>query len=163
MPTGSTPDNATNIMAQAMKQSMPELKTQVQFTAFMAGFDSFRLLCNSIFASDTALEAQAMEALEKSLDAMRVATRLSNQFQEIPAEERSPSAAQFVEAPLQFGEYDTQKKLLTELSRINSTVELNNWYAQTKEERDKVVSQALRNVLFDEIRGKRDALSKSNR
>lgn len=157
MPT--EPDNATNIMAQAMKQSMPDLKSQMQFTAFMAGFDSFRLLCNSIFASDSALEAQVMEAFEKSLDAMRVATRLSNQFQEIPAEERSPSANQFVDAPLQFTEYDVQKKLLTELARITTTEDLNTWYLRTKEERDKVVSQTLRNVLFDEIRGKRTALT----
>jgi hypothetical protein len=146
------------IMAQAMKQSMPELKTQVQFTAFMAGFDAFRLLCNSIFGGDAALEAQAIEAFEKSLEAMRVATKLSNQFQEIPAEDRSPSANQFVEAPLQFGEYDLQKKLLLELARLTTTDALNSWYLGTKEEREKVVSQSLRNILFDEIRIKRDAL-----
>lgn len=139
---------------------MPDLKSQVQFTAFMAGFDSFRLLCNSIFANDPALETQAMEAFEKSLDAMRVATRLSKQFQEIPAEERSPSANQFIETPLQFTEYDSQKKLLMELSRIATTEALNAWYQTTKEERDKIVSQALRNVLFDAIRSKRDALAK---
>lgn len=163
MPTEQLPDNAMNIMAQAMKQSMPELKTQVQFTAFMAGFDAFRLLCNSIFAGDTALEEQAIDAFEKSLEAMRVATKLSKQFEEIPEEERSPSANQFVEAPLQFGEYDLQKKLLSELSRLTSTGNLNAWYSSTKEEREKIVSQSLRNILFDEIRTKQDALRKSER
>lgn len=163
MPTEQLPDNAMQIMAQAMKQSMPELKTQVQFTAFMAGFDAFRLLCNSIFGGDTALEEQAIDAFEKSLEAMRVATKLSNQFQEIPAEDRSPSANQFVEAPLQFGEYDLQKKLLLELDRLTSTEELNAWYLGTKDERERVVSQSLRNILFDEIRNKRDALKKANR
>lgn len=163
MPTEHLPDNAMNIMAQAMKQSMPELKTQVQFTAFMAGFDAFRLLCNSIFSGDTALEEQAIDAFEKSLEAMRVATRLSKQFEEIPEEERSPSANQFVEAPLQFGEYDLQKKLLSELSRLTSTEDLNAWYLGTKEEREKVISQSLRNILFDEIRNKQDALKKSKR
>ena len=163
MPTGPLPDDATNIMAQAMQQSMPDLKSQMQFTAFMAGFDSFRLLCNSIFASDSALEGQAMDALEKSLDAMRVATKLSKQFQEIPPEERSPSANQFVESPIQFGEYDVQKKLMMELSRLPTTEALNEWYTFTKEEREKVVSQALRNVLFDAIREKRNSLSDANR
>ena len=163
MPTGQLPDNAMTLMAQAMKQSMPELKTQVQFTAFMAGFDAFRLLCNSIFASDKALEEQSLEALEKALESMRVATKLSNQFQEIPENERSPSASQFVETPLQFGAYDLQKKLLLELNRLTSTEDLNAWYLNTKDEREKVVSQSLRNILFDEIRVRRDFLSKSNR
>jgi hypothetical protein len=163
MKTESLPNNATNIMAQAMKQSMPELKTQVQFTAFMAGFDSFRLLCNSIFSRDLTLESQALEALEKSLEAMRISTKLSNQFQEIPAEDRSPSSAQFVETPLQFSEYDTQKKLLLELDRLTSTEELNAWYPKTKDEREKVVSQSLRNILFDQIRIKRDELANAHR
>ena len=163
MPTEQLPDNTMSIMAQAMKQSMPELKTQVQFTAFMAGFDSFRLLCNSIFACDTALEGQAIEAFDKSLEAMRVATKLSKQFEEIPEEDRTPSASQFVEAPLQFGEYDLQKKLLSELSRLTSIDELNAWYLSTKDEREKVVSQSLRNILFDEIRNKQDALNKVKR
>jgi hypothetical protein len=163
MPTESLPGNAMNIMAQAMRQSMPELKTQVQFTSFMAGFDAFRLVCNSIFSGDTALETKALEAFDKSLEAMRVATKLSNQFQEIPAEDRSPSAAQFVEAPLQYGEYDTQKKLLSELDRLTSTEELNAWYLGTRDEREKVVSQSLRNILFDQIRNKRDALANLSR
>lgn len=163
MPTGPLPDNTANIMAKAMRQSMPELKTQVQFTAFMAGFDSFRLLCNSIFAGDVPLEEQARAAFEKSLEAMKVATRLSNQFQEIPAEERSPSATQFVEAPIQFGEYDLQKKLLKELDHITSTVALNEWYLGTKDDREKIISQSLRNILFDAIRNKRDELGMTQR
>lgn len=137
---------------------MPDLKSQVQLTAFMAGFDAFRLWCNSIFSNDPVLEAQATGAFEKSLEAMRVATRLNKQFQEIPVEERSPSANQFIETPLQFTEYDSQKKLLMELSRISTTEALNAWYTSTKEERDKIVSQTLRNVLFDAIRSKRNAL-----
>jgi hypothetical protein len=159
MPTAPLPDNAATIMAQAMRQSIPELKTQVQFNAFMAGFDSFKLLCNSIFAGNASLEDQARAAFEKSLEAMKVATRLSNQFQEIPAEERGPSATQFVEAPLQFGEYDLQRRLLTELDRITTIVALNKWYQGTKEDREKILSQSLRNILFDAIRSKRDELS----
>ena len=161
MPT-ELPDNAMALMAQAMKQSMPELKTQVQFTAFMAGFDAFRLLCNSIFASDQALEQQSLEALEKALESMRVATKLSNQLKEIPENERSPSANQFVEAPLQFVEYDIQKKLLLELNHLTSIDDLNTWYLRTKDERERVVSQSLRNILFDEIRNRRDFLSKAS-
>jgi hypothetical protein len=151
------------IMAQAMRQSMPELKTQVQFSAFMAGFDSFRLLSNSIFASDSVGEEQARGAFEKALEAMRVATKLSNQFQEIPVEERGPSASQFVEAPLQFGEYDIQKKPMLDLELLTSADALNEWYQRTKDEREKVTSQSLRNVLFDAIRCKRDDLNNSQR
>lgn len=159
MPTVPLPDNAANIMAQAMRQLIPELKTQVQLNAFIAGFDSFKLLCNAIFAENSSLEDQARTAFEKSLEAMKVATRLSNQFQEIPAEERGPSATQFVEAPLQFGEYDLQKRLLTELDRIQNTGALTEWYQNTKGDREKIISQSLRNILFDAIRSKREELS----
>ena len=156
-------DNMSQIMAQAMKQQMPALKTQVQFTAFMAGFDAFRLFCNSIFSGDQTLEQQAKDALDRSFDAMRVATKLSNQFQEIPATERSASSSQFVDPPTRFTEYDVQKKLLLELSQVSTTDELNNWYARSKDERERVVSQSLRNVLFDEIRTKRDLLSRAQK
>jgi hypothetical protein len=163
MPTEQASDNLTNIMAQAMRKSIPELRTQVQFTAFMAGFDAFRFMCNSIFGSHSSLEEQAKEALDKSFEAMRVATKLSNQFQEIPAEDRSPSSNQFIENPLQFSEYDTQKKLLSDLNQVTSTIGLNEWYQRTKDDREKVISQSLRNILFDAIRCKRDDLSKLQR
>ncbi len=164
MPTpGPLPDNTSQIMAQALRQQMPDLKTQVQFTAFMAGFDAFRLLCNSIFSGDQPVEVQARDAFEKSLESMRVATKLSNQFQEIPATDRSPSASQFIDPPSRFTEYDSQKELLVELGRVSTTEELNSWYSSTRDRREKIVTQSLRNVLFDEIRSKRDELTRLSR
>lgn len=160
---GPLPDNTSQIMAQALRQQMPSLKTQVQFTAFMAGFDAFRLLCNSIFSGDQSMEVQAKVALDKALESMRVATKLSNQFQEIPATERSASSSQFVDPPTRFTEYDSQKELLLELERLSTTDELNSWYLSTKDRREKIVSQELRNVLFDQIRSKRDLLAQRDR
>ena len=84
------PDNAMKIMAQALKQSMPNLKTQAQSTAFMISFDSFRLLCDAIFSGDPASEANARELFDKTLGQMRTATELTEKFQEIPEDERGP-------------------------------------------------------------------------
>jgi hypothetical protein len=64
---------------------------------------------------------------------------------------------------LQFGEYDIQKKLMMDLELLTSTEALNEWYLRTKDEREKVTSQSLRNVLFDAIRCKRDDLSNAHR
>ena len=161
--TQSMPDNAMKIMAQALKQSMPNLKTQAQSTAFMISFDSFRLLCDAIFSGDPASEANARELFDKTLGQMRTATELTEKFQEIPEDERGPAANQFVNPPTEFGEYDIQKKLMVDLTVITTTDDLNSWYAETKEEREKVVSQSLRNVLFDAIREKKAVLLKAQR
>ena len=161
--TQPMPDNAMKIMAQALKQSMPHLNTQAQSTAFMISFDSFRLLCDAIFSGDPASEASTREIFDKSLDQMRTATVLTEKFKEIPEEERGPAANQFVNPPTEFGEYDLQKKLMVDLTVITTTDELNSWYAETKEDREKVVSQSLRNILFDAIRDKKAVLLRAQR
>jgi len=146
------------MMAQAMKQQMPSLKTQVQFTAFMAGFDAFRLLADSIFSQNEARETECRDAFEKSIKAMREATEIGQKFEEIPPEHRGKAAKAFTQEPNEFHEYDIQKKLLMELQAINDWDTLQKWYVDTKPLQERIVTQPLRNGLFDQIRAKRNAL-----
>lgn len=156
--TQSMPPEAARMMTEALRQSMPNLKTQAQFTAFMLAFDSFRLLCDSIFSNDRSREEDARAAFEQAIAAIQTATELGAKFEEIPLESRSTAANPFTQPPVQFQEYDIQKKLLAELTRITSIEDLRQWYDSTKPQRDQVVSQTLRNVLLDRIRQKKELL-----
>lgn len=146
------------MMAEALRAQMPSLKTQAQFTAFMISFDTFRHLMDAIFSGDKQREEKAREAFDKSLEAAKSVTDLGNKFQEVPPEHRSKASEAFTAPPAEFHEYDVQKKLLLELEGLNTLEALNDWYQKTRGERDRVVSQPLRNALIDSIRSKRLAL-----
>lgn len=143
------------MMAEALRAGMPSLKTQAQFTAFMICFDAFRLMMDATFSGDPVREAACRDAFEKSLSAAKNVTEISKKMEEIPQEHRTKASEAFVSPPNEFQEYDVQKKLLLELQAIDNFDRLNEWYQQTKGERDKVVSTSLRNALIDAIRGKR--------
>jgi hypothetical protein len=148
MPVEVPPD----AMAEVLRQSIPSLKSQAQFTAFAIAFDAFRLLMEGIFSGNPKGESEAMQTFLKALEAAKTATDITNKYEEIPEENRGKASAEFTQPPHVFGEYDIQKKLLTELANITTLAELNAWYLGTKIERDSVVTQSLRNVLMDTIR-----------
>lgn len=144
-----------HMMAEAMKAQMPSLKTQAQFTAFMVGFDAFRLLLDSIFSGDAQREVETRDVFEKAIKAARAATEIGRKLEEIPEASRGATFSSFTRPPDEFHEYDIQKRLLIELEGIASLPQLNEWYQATKDARDRVSSQILRNVLMDSIREKR--------
>lgn len=152
-----TSDQA-RLMAEALRHQMPNLKTQAQMTAFMVSFDSLRLLVDAICAGDKAREVQARDAFEKSIQAAREVTDLGNKFQEVPVEHRTSVSNPFTQPPVQFEEYDVQKRLLLELEAITTVAEMNEWTIRVKADTERVVTQSLRNSLFDAIRSKRIAL-----
>lgn len=155
-----TDSDTSRIMAEALRAQMPGLKTQAQFTAFMIGFDSFRLLMDAVFTRNPEREAQARDAFEKALLAARQATDISEKFQEIPTESRTAASNPFTQPPQQFFEYDIHKKLMAELENIDSAEKLTAWYQANKEDRDRIISQTLRNTLIDSIRAKRLSFEK---
>jgi len=147
------------LMADALKQLIPGIKTQAQLTAFMVAFDSFRVLVTALIDGNKEQEGVGRDLLSKSLEAVRTASELSAKFAELPEDQKlSSTANSFVAPPTHFLEYDIQKRLLSELSRITTMEELNTWYVSTKEDRDRVVSQSLRNILMDSIRSKKDKI-----
>lgn len=155
MPVEVPPD----AMAEVLRQSIPSMKSQAQFNAFAIAFDSFRLVLEAIFSGNASGEVEALLTLEKALEAAKTATDITNQYEEIPEENRGKASTEFTTAPYAFGEYDTQKKLLGELTTITTSAELNDWYLNTKGDRDKVVTQSLRNILMDSIRQKKSELA----
>lgn len=152
-------DVLLDAMAEILRQSIPSMKSQAQFNAFSIAFDSFRLLLESIFAGNTLGEVEARTTLEKALEAAKTATDITNKYREIPEENRGKASTEFTTPPYAFGEYDIQKKLLRELTTITTSAELNSWYSSTKGDRDKVVTQSLRNILMDSIRQKKSELA----
>jgi hypothetical protein len=158
MPSGIDP---TNLIIQAMRQQMPGLRTQAQFNAFMAAFDALRVHLNFVFEGNTEKATEAKQALESAIEFAAKATEVSDQLRDVPEAATSPAAQEFKNPPAQFQEYDVQKSLLVQLARIETLPELTQWYNDTKEQRDRVVSQSLRNVLMDEIRRKKVALTEA--
>lgn len=154
-PTG--PDVA-RMMAEAMQKQMPSCKTQAQFTAFMTSFDAFRLLMDSVFSLNAPREVECRDIFEKSLKAARDVTEIGEKLNEIPPEQRSKVNSSFTQPPVEYHEYDIQKKLLMELHAINDWESLQKWYADTKDLQNRVVTKPLRDGLFDQIRQKRNAL-----
>ena len=146
---------ADQMMVEAMRQQMPGIQTQAQFNLFMAAFDALRIFMNSTFLRQPEAAAKAKEALLKALDTAGPVTELSEKLGHVPEAATSKEAEQFKQPPLQFGEYDVQKTLLTELVMITTADQFNEWYAANRTRIDQVVSPHFRNPLFDAIRAKR--------
>lgn len=152
--------NPTDQMVmQALAAQVPNLKTQAQFNIFMACFDAMRTTLNSYFGSEMAAAEMARETLGKALDMAKQIQTISEQVAEMPPEERSKVADDFVSPVKEFHEYDLHKQLLMELESCSDTNELQQWYQENRERLDRVVSQSIRNELFDAIRNKRNELS----
>jgi hypothetical protein len=140
-------------LLQVLKSQIPGLKTQDQLNSFMAGFEALKFVMSSIFQGDKESEIQALVALDQVLELARSSTKLSNQYSETGAS--SVISNTFTEPPTSVLEYDIQRKLLSELEAIDSDDDLQVWHTKSRPEQDQVISQPLRNALFDAIRAKK--------
>jgi hypothetical protein len=152
------PTEPEQILTNLIRKQMPGIKTQGQYDAVVGVMDALRLVLNAILESSKIREGEASKALEMALEATRKATELTNKLEEVPEAATSKISESFKNAPLQFEEFSIHKKLLQELESIDSMESLNFWYAETKEERDRIVTQGLRNTLIDNIRSKKNQL-----
>lgn len=146
------------LMLRAIQALMPELKTQGQLNIFMMGFDALKDAMSGAFASNTPQREKATKALLQAIDAAAQSVSITEKLQEIPEDQRSPEANAFMGEAKEFHEYDTYKRLVTELEGVETTAQLNQWYEDRREQRDRVVTQNLRNELHDAIRARRNAL-----
>lgn len=142
-----------------IQQSLPGLKSQAQFNAFMASFDAFKGLMNALFTQNTIAEAEYRKALDTSFEAVKKMTDLTVKLSDVPEAAESKLAEEFKTAPRQFGEYDVQKELFAELEAITELDELTRWWASNRQRIDQVVSASLRNPLIDAVRTKKATLS----
>jgi hypothetical protein len=144
---------------KALQQQLPALKSQGQFNTFQAAFEAFRGVMNAIFADLPPDEKAAREALDMAFEAARTATRLTHQLTDVPEAASGKLAEDFKTPPAEFGEYDEQRKLLSELEGLTTLDHLNAWYKTNRKRIDEVVTASLRNPLLDAIRGKKNALT----
>lgn len=157
-PAGPPPD-PTRLIVDAMRSTMPALRTQAQFNAFMASFDALRLLMNYVFEGNAEKVMESKRALEMSIDAAAKVTQISEQLRDVPEAATSHAAEEFKNPPAEFHEYDLQKQLMSELEAITGHARLVQWYETTvKSQESRIKSQTLRNALFDAIRTKKTLL-----
>lgn len=158
-PTPGEPSmDPEHVMLRLLQQQVPSIRTQGHFNLFTSAFDALRTTLDGYFSGDVDRAARAREALNKILDTAAGVKDIIEKLEEIPPEQRSQKANEYLEPPKEFHEYDTQRQLLTELEAITNRTDLGEWYAKTKTQRDRVTSQKLRNELLDRIRAKRNDL-----
>lgn len=150
----------TDIFAEALKSQLPGLKSKAQMNAFMASFEAYRAMVNAILESNPEHETKAQEALIGSFEVIRKATEITNKLRDVPEAATSKASDDFRTEPTQFGEYDKQRKLLSELEGLKTLPDLSDWYKTNRSRLDAVVTSSLRNPLLDAIREKKVALTK---
>lgn len=152
------PGAPDQMLAEMLRRQMPGIKTQAQYDVVVGALDAVRVVLTHILNRDSKQEAEARAVLEKTFDAARVATELTHKLEDVPEATTSSASEQFKKPPAQFEEQAVVQKLMGELRRFETREGLNIWYAQTKSERDRVVTQSLRNTLLDAIRAKGTSL-----
>jgi hypothetical protein len=153
--------DVNNLITQALKLTMPGLKTQAQYNTYRAALDAFQAVVGNIFNGDAAKEAEARSILDTAFVACKQATDLAHKLGDVPEAATSKSAEEHKRPPSEFQEYDVQQQLLGELGLLQSLGDLQNWYQDSKQRRDSVKSQMLRDILMDAIRARKLALTQA--
>lgn len=143
-------------MIGAMKQQMPNLKTQAQFDLVMRIFEAVQLYLNASFGDDEQGAAHARNALNQGLD---LAPKLVVMAEEAAESPEIPTNPAYTEEPRQFTEEAICDQLMAELEGLGSVEQLQQWYGVHKSDLDRIVSQGLRNKLFDRIRDRKKELA----
>lgn len=134
---------------EALKGSV----NQAQYEVAEQCYQALAEVLQSIIAVDQLREAKAQEALNLGLQALRVASVITEKLREVADAATSPEAEKFKRPPLQVEEEALFQALMQELHGIE--VGAATWYATNRERIDRVVSPRFRNQLFDTIRDKR--------
>lgn len=142
-----------------IQQSIPAMRSQAQFTAFMACFDALRGLVNAIFGRDQEAVNKYKAVMEQSLVAATKVTEVTQKLQDVPEAATSKLADAYKQPPTQFQEYDTQRQLLSEVENIKDLQQLSSWWVSNRQRIDEVRTPMLRNPLIDAVRAKKEALS----
>jgi hypothetical protein len=144
---------------KALQEQMPGIKSQAQLDAFLASLEALKVTVNAIHSGDKDAEAKGREALSKALDAVSKATQITEKLREVPEAATSKESEAFKVPPKEFEESDIYRGLLSELEDIRRLDVLNAWYQANRQRIDQVVSQNLRDALFDAIREKKHAFN----
>jgi hypothetical protein len=145
-------------LIELLKEMLPSLKTQGQLSLFEASFNSLRCVLEGYFSGDLVVAQKGRDALEASLEAAKQMSVLTSQLREMPNEAKSPAAKSFETPAKVWNERDAAMKLLTEMAGITTLIAFQQWYSESRYQFENLVSQEVRNEVFDAIRRKRKAL-----
>ena len=134
---------------------MPNLKTQAQFDLFMRGFDALQLCLNAVYGRDETTAAQARKALDQILELAPQLAEISEKLEGTP---EATSNSAFTGAPKEFSESEKADRLLADLESLKTRDSLIQWYRETEGTRNELITQSVRNRVFDAIRAHKKAL-----
>lgn len=152
-PASSSP---VDVVRQAIEQEMPHCKTQAHFDLVLQAWTALKIYLESCYGFECEKAEQGREALNRLLDLAPLVAKAHAQLQENPEATTNPD---YVEPAREMTEHHKQQTLLAELQGIDNLARLNAWYAGSKPALDSIVSQSLRDELFDAIRAKKQALT----
>jgi hypothetical protein len=155
--SAGTPTSPAAVVEAAIKQAIPNCKTQAHFDLILNAWQALQVYVNAAYGFDRETAAKAREGLNRLLD---LAPQLAATHEKLADNPEATTNRDFVDPPKQMTEAETQKRLLLELEKLTSLEDLAGWYARSRWMiDDSIVSQKLRDELFDSIRAKKAALT----
>lgn len=150
------PSNPVAVVEAAIRQAVPNCKTQAHFDLILQAWQALQLYLNAAYGFDRDTAGKARAGLDRLLD---LAPQLAATHEKLADNPEATSNRDFIDPPKQMTEVETQGKLLRELDEISELEALSTWYAAARPRMDGIVSQKLRDELFDGIRAKKRALA----
>lgn len=152
------PETSTDPLVEAIRASVPSLRTQAQYDAFMVAFTALRQAADGICSMDEDKASKGRTLLLDTLDTLKGVTATCEKLREVPEAAASPASEAFKRPPAQFNEQMVQARLLDELAALPSYASFQIWYQSVRGDIERVVSPTFRNTLFDAIRTRKIAL-----
>ena len=144
-----------DVVRQAIEQEMPHCKTQAHFDLVIQAWTSLKVYLDACYGFDRQRAAQAREGLNRLLDLAPQVAQMHAKLQETP---EATTNRDYVEPARELTEHHKQQTLLAELQDLDSFDRMQTWYSNAKPIMDTIVSQKLRDELYDAIRVKKHAL-----
>lgn len=151
-----TSKSPAEIVEAAIKQEMPNCKTQAHFDLVLQSWEILKAYLNAAFSLDLETAVKAREGLNRLLD---LAPQVAQAHQKLEESPEATTNRDYVDAPKQVTEQSNQERLLVQLSAIENLTQLNTWYKTCRPIMDGIVNHKLRDQLFDAVREKKKALA----
>jgi len=157
MPARPAPSpSPVDVVRQAIEQEMPHCKTQAHFDLVLQAWTALKLYLDACYGFDRDKADRSREGLIRLLDLAPQVAQAHAKLREHP---EATTNGDYVEPARELTENHKQQTLLAELRDIDSFERLKNWYSSVKPILDSIVTQKLRDELYDAIRVKKNALT----
>ena len=140
-----------------IQERVPHLRTQAQMDILEAALEAVLQYHDCVYGNNLDGAERLRPLIDKTLDLPILASSIGSKLEGEPEAATSEAAQSFKSEA--FEEVQIQHGLLAELEELASSSELAQWYSNSRADRDKVVSQSLRDELYDAIRDKKKDLS----